>query len=174
MKYKQIPNSDLKTSLLSLGTMTFGAQNNYNQSAEMLDMAIDNGINFIDTAEVYPSPVDSADNAHHTELFIGKWMIENKVKRNDLVIVSKVMGPLGGLDELGEPARVCIDPLSPNTIKKSTDEILQRLNTDYIDILLVHWPIRNTNFFGKLDYRHTPEDFDVENQIRDVVVTMAG
>ena len=172
MKYKQIVNTDLKTSLLSLGTMTFGAQNDYNQSAEMLDMAVDNGINFIDTAELYPSPADRADNAYHTELFIGRWLSQNKIKRDDLIIVSKVMGPMGEPDELGEPARDCTDPLSPKTIKKSSDEILQRLNTDYIDILLVHWPLRNANYFGRLGYVHDAENFNVENQIRETIKTM--
>ena len=163
--------ADLKTSLLSLGTMTFGGQNDYNQSAEMLDMSIDNGINFIDTAELYPSPANKPDNAHHTELFIGKWLVENKIKRQDLVIVSKVMGPMGGQDD-DNPPRVCIDPLSPNTIKTATDNILKRLNSDYIDILLVHWPLRSTNCFGKLGYVHSEEGFNVENQIRETIKTM--
>lgn len=172
MKYNKIYNTNLKTSLLSLGTMTFGAQNNFQESSQMLDMAIDNGINFIDTAELYPSPADEHHNAHHTEMFIGKWIKTKKINRDNLVIVSKVMGPMSQLIELDNPSRVCINPLSGETIKSSVDKILSRLNTNYIDILLVHWPLRNSNFFGKLGYIHQQEDFDVNKHIQSTIETM--
>ncbi|MGB1360749.1 MAG: aldo/keto reductase [Alphaproteobacteria bacterium] len=172
MIYNKINQTDIKTSLLSLGTMTFGAQNSYEQSAEMIDMAIDNGINFIDTAELYPSPADEEHNAYHTEQFIGKWLNTSNVNRNDLVIVSKVMGPHNHEDELSKVARPNKDPLSPTTITSSVDGILKRLNTDYIDVLLIHWPLRNANCFGVLGYDHKKENFDVEKQILDTITTM--
>ena len=172
MKYNKIHSTDLKTSFLSLGTMTFGAQNNYKESSQMLDMAIDNGINFIDTAELYPSPADEHHNAYHTEMFIGKWIKDNKINRNNLIIVSKVIGAMSQPNELSNPARICINPLSKDTVKSSVDKILSRLNTDYIDILLVHWPLRNANFFGKLGYIHKQEDFDVNKHIQSTIETM--
>ena len=164
----------LQTSLLSLGTMTFGMQCDYQQSARIMDYAVDKGINFFDTAELYPSPVLERETMHRTEDFIGKWMLGNKVKRDKIVFVSKVMGPTDGMGKSGANPRPNPDPLSPKTIQTSIDGVLKRLHIDCLDIFLVHWPVRRTNFFGRLGYVHGAEDFDVEQQIFDIIKTMDG
>ena len=100
----------LETSLLSLGTMTFGMQCDYEQSARIMDMAVDNGINFFDTAELYATPTLDQDSMYRTEKFIGKWRTENKAKGHKIVMVSKVMGPTGG-DKEAPPTQS--RPLNP-------------------------------------------------------------
>ena len=160
----------LDTPLLSLGTMTFGMQSDYDQSARIMDMAVDNGINFFDTAELYATPTLDQDSMYRTEKFIGRWLMDNQVKRDKIVFVSKVMGPTGGSDK--EHPRPNPEPLTPATIQASLDGILQRLHLDCLDIYLVHWPLRPTNFFGKLAYKHTQSDFDVEAHILQTIQTM--
>ena len=158
----------LDTPLLSLGTMTFGVQSDYAQSARIMDMAMDNGINFFDTAELYSSPVVEQETMHRTEEFIGKWRAERNISQDKIVMVSKVMGPT---DNMGGK-RPNPDPLTPKTIHASIDATLKRLGIDCLDIYLVHWPLRKTNFFGKLGYQHHADSFDVEKQILDIMTTM--
>ena len=134
MKYNQIGKSNLKVSQICLGTMTMGVQNNKDQSHEIMNYAFNNGINFFDTAEQYPSP-SSKELYGITEKIVGEW-INIKRNRKDLVLATKMSGPGvpwirgGGLQ---------YDIIN---IRKAVEGSLKRLNTDYIDLYQLHWPER--------------------------------
>ncbi|MCW8885911.1 MAG: NADP(H)-dependent aldo-keto reductase [Motiliproteus sp.] len=150
MKYNQLGNSDLKVSRICLGTMTWGGQNSEKQAHEQLDYAFSRGVNFLDTAEMYPIPPAQ----HHygdTERFIGSWM-KKRGNREQVVIASKVAGPGAFVSYIREDMR-----LDRSNIRAAIEGSLQRLGTDYIDLYQLHWPDRVTNFFGQHDYRHKPK-----------------
>jgi aryl-alcohol dehydrogenase-like predicted oxidoreductase len=151
VQYRPLGRTGIDISLLCLGSMTFGGQNSEAEAHEQLDAAVDAGINFIDTAEMYPFPV-SAENAGRTEAIIGNWL-KQRGGRERLVIASKVCPAAGRLSFLrgGE------NRLDRKNITAAVDASLRRLQTDYLDLYQTHWPERDANFFGKLDYRHHPE-----------------
>ena len=169
MRYKKILNHTKESSTLCLGTMIFGTQNTQQDSFAFMDYAYKHGINCFDTAELYPVPAIKLDTLHLSENIIGDWIQQSGVNRDTLTLVSKVMGPVG---ERSQSARPQQDPLSPKTIRSAIMGTLQRLKTEYLDIYLVHWPIRNSNFFGKLEYTPQEESFDVEAQILSVIQSM--
>lgn len=149
MEYRQLGRTDLKVSQICLGTMTWGEQNTMQDAHEQLDYATANGVNFIDTAEVYAVPV-KAETYTLTEQYIGQWL-KNRSDRDQLVIASKVAGPsrpewIGHVR--GGPK------LNADHIERAVEASLKRLNTDYLDVYQVHWPSRNTNYFGQLGYPH--------------------
>ncbi|MFK7795166.1 MAG: NADP(H)-dependent aldo-keto reductase [Gammaproteobacteria bacterium] len=146
MEYKILGNSDLKVSKICLGTMTFGEQNSELEAHEQLDYALANGVNFIDTAEMYPVPPRQQTQGT-TEKFIGSWLAKRKC-RDKVIIASKVAGP-GMMDYLRGGAQ-----LTRSHMEQALKESLQRLQTEYIDLYQVHWPARKTNFFGKLGYQY--------------------
>ncbi len=146
MEYKTLGNSALKVSKICLGTMTFGEQNSQSEAHEQLDYAIANGVNFIDTAEMYPVPPRQQTQGS-TEAFIGTWLNKHKC-REKVIIASKVAGP-GMMDYLRGGAQ-----LMRSHMEQALNESLQRLQTDYIDLYQIHWPARSTNFFGKLGYQY--------------------
>ena len=146
MNFKKLGNTDLKVSSLCLGTMTWGEQNNQKEAFEQMNFSFDKGINFFDTAEIYPSPC--FENTYgQTEKIIGNWFKEKK-NRAKIILASKIAGP--GLSWIrgGGPQ------YSEKNIEKAIDSSLKRLQTDYIDIYQLHWPERKTNFFGKLGFEH--------------------
>ncbi|MBE8159144.1 MAG: aldo/keto reductase, partial [Betaproteobacteria bacterium] len=140
----------IKVSVICLGTMTFGEQNGQTESHEQLDAAVAAGVNFIDTAEMYPSPV-RPETCGATESIIGEWLAKRK-NRADVVLATKVSGPGVGWIRGGK------NRLDKKNIFAAVDASLRRLKTDYIDLYQTHWPDRNTNFFGKPNYEHTPEE----------------
>jgi len=145
MQRFRLANTELDVSRLCLGTMTFGEQCDEKRSHRILDCAVASGINFIDTAELYPSPM-SAETCGQTERFIGSWLSE-RGGRDKLVVATKVAGPGGRVDYLrGGPKLVA------SQIRQAVDDSLQRLRTDYIDLYQVHWPARSSNYFGRLGY----------------------
>jgi len=150
MNFKKLGNTDLKVSTICLGTMTWGEQNNQKEAFEQMNYALDNGINFFDTAEIYPSPCFEKTYSL-TEKIIGNWFGEKK-NRKEVILASKIAGPglpwvrNGGLN------------YSEQNIKKALEDSLKRLQTDYIDLYQLHWPERKTNFFGRLNYKHKEED----------------
>jgi len=153
MEKRRLGRTDLDVSLICLGTMTWGEQNTEQEAFEQLDYATGEGINFIDAAEMYPVP-PKAESQGLTEQYLGNWLAR-RGRRDDLVIASKVAGPGNGLTYLRNGPR-----LTREHIREACDASLKRLQTDYIDLYQVHWPDRNTNFFGKLGYRHREdEDF---------------
>jgi len=150
MNFKKLGNTDLKVSTICLGTMTWGEQNNQKEAFEQMNYALDNGINFFDTAEIYPSPCFEKTYSL-TEKIIGNWFGEKK-NRKEVILASKIAGSglpwvrNGGLN------------YSEQNIKKALEDSLKRLQTDYIDLYQLHWPERKTNFFGRLNYKHKEED----------------
>jgi aryl-alcohol dehydrogenase-like predicted oxidoreductase len=135
--------------------MTFGEQNSEAEAHAQLDMAVDAGVNFIDTAEIYPVP-PQAETQGQTERAIGTWL-KQRGGRDRLVLASKVAGPGGWIGYLRD-GRNRLD--RPNIVA-ALDASLRRLQTDYLDLYQVHWPDRETNFFGKLGYEPATEDRSV-------------
>ena len=150
MNFKKLGNTDLKVSTICLGTMTWGEQNNQKEAFKQMNYALDHGINFFDTAEIYPSPCFEKTYSL-TEKIIGNWFGEKK-NRKEVILASKIAGSglpwvrNGGLN------------YSEQNIKKALEDSLKRLQTDYIDLYQLHWPERKTNFFGRLNYKHKEED----------------
>lgn len=141
MQYRPLGASELRVSELCLGTMTFGQQNTEAEAHAQLDYAIANGINFIDTAEMYPVPAQ-ASTYGETEAFIGTWLKHQQ--RDKLIIATKIAGPSRGLEWIrGGPA------LTPEQIGQAIDDSLRRLQTDYIDLYQIHWPDRYVPLFGQ-------------------------
>lgn len=151
MQKRTLGKTGLEVTEICLGTMTWGEQNSEQEAFEQLDLATSAGINFIDTAEMYPVP-PRAETQGLTETFLGNWLAR-RGRRDDLVIASKVAGPGNGLGYLRNGPR-----LTRDHIRKACEDSLRRLQTDYIDLYQVHWPDRNTNFFGKLGYVHKADE----------------
>ena len=153
MNYKKLGNTDLDVSTICLGTMTWGEQNSEKEGFEQMDFALSQGVNFWDTAEIYSIPMRE-ETYGETEKIIGNWFQKTK-KRNDIILATKVCGNTsnkyirGGGNSFGK-----------KKITEALDESLRRLKTDYIDLYQLHWPERNTNFFGDYGYEHDENDND--------------
>ncbi len=151
MRYQTLGNTDLSVSKLCLGTMTWGEQNTEAQAHEQLDYALEQGINFIDTAEMYPVP-PKADTQGKTEQYIGSW-IKSRHSRDKVILASKAAGPGEWLSYLRNGPR-----LNKQHLQQALDNSLKRLETDYLDLYQLHWPDRNTNFFGQISYQHQDDE----------------
>lgn len=149
MQTRPLGDTGIDVSRLCLGTMTFGEQNSEAEAHEQLDRAVAFGINFIDTAEMYPVP-PQADTQGRTERYIGSWL-KARGSRDDVIIASKIAGP--GMDYLRGGSR-----LTREQIHQAVETSLERLQTDYIDLYQLHWPDRYTNFFGRLGYEPKEEE----------------
>lgn len=141
MHYSKLGSSDLNVSRVCLGSMTWGSQNNQRQASEQIDYALSQGINFIDTAEMYSVP-PKAETYGKTEKMLGNWLAANSSKRGDIILASKIAGNgipwiRGGKDITGE------------AVISAVDASLKRLQTDYIDLYQLHWPNRTTPHFAK-------------------------
>ena len=146
MLYNTIPHTEIKVSKICLGTMTWGNQNSEKEAFEQLDFSVDRGVNFIDTAELYPVPAEAKTSGRTSEI-IGKWLTQKK-NRDKLIIATKIAGP-------GDYTKhIRTGGFSPTSIKDAIHKSLKRLQTDYIDLYQLHWPERSTNFFGIRDYKH--------------------
>lgn len=149
MKYTSLPNTDIKVSKICLGSMTWGNQNSEKEAHEQLNYAVTQGVNFIDTAELYPVPA-TAETQGRTSKIIGNWLKDQK--RDDLVIASKIAGP-------GDyTAHIRTTGFSKDSIVNAVNAELERLKTDYIDIYQLHWPERSTNTFGVRDFVPNKDD----------------
>ena len=162
MNYKKLGNTDLNVSTICLGTMTWGEQNTQDEAFEQMDYALDKGVNFWDTAELYSIP-PKPETFGHTELIIGNWLKKTK-KRNEVIIATKVCGPMrsyvrGGGNQYGI-----------KNITEALEGSLKRLQTDFIDLYQLHWPERNTNMFGRLGYEHN--DDGNWNKFEDILGTL--
>ncbi|MGV8919307.1 MAG: NADP(H)-dependent aldo-keto reductase [Pseudomonas sp.] len=153
MEYRQLGRTDLKVSALCLGTMTWGEQNSEPEAFAQIERAKAAGINFMDTAEMYPVP-PKADTYATTEKFIGNWF-KARGDRADWILASKIAGPGNGIDYIRD------GKLKHNRdhVAAAVDASLKRLQTDYIDLYQLHWPERSTNYFGQLGYTHKEEEF---------------
>jgi aryl-alcohol dehydrogenase-like predicted oxidoreductase len=152
MKYNKLGTTDVKVSAICLGSMTFGEQNSEAEGHQQLDFAIERGVNFIDTAELYSIP-PKIETYGSTETIIGSW-IAKRGRRDDIVLASKIAG--GGFDWVSH-IREGKTRFSAYHIKQALEASLKRLRTDYIDLYQLHWPERNTNYFGRLNYKEQNE-----------------
>jgi aryl-alcohol dehydrogenase-like predicted oxidoreductase len=152
MQKRRLGRTDLEVSALCLGTMTFGEQNTEEEAHAQLDRALEAGINFIDTAEMYPVP-PMAETQGRTEQYIGNWLAARRC-RDGVILATKVAGPAAWLSYLRD-GRTRLDR---SNIEAALDASLRRLRTDYVDLYQLHWPDRETNYFGQLGYRHPAED----------------
>ncbi|TQV86311.1 NADP(H)-dependent aldo-keto reductase [Exilibacterium tricleocarpae] len=154
MQYRKLGNTELDVSLICLGTMTWGEQNTQAQAFAQMDYALERGVNFWDTAEMYPVPPRAATQGR-TEEIIGAWFAKTG-RRRQVVLATKVTGRG---DQNTGMAHVRDGPrLTRSQIFAAVEDSLSRLQTDYIDLYQVHWPERRTNFFGNLGYRHFDDD----------------
>lgn len=159
MEYRPLGKTDIKVSKICLGTMTFGEQNTEADAHQQLDYAFEQGINFIDAAEMYPVPIN-AETQGRTEQYIGTWL-KKRSDRDKIILASKVAGPgrKEALGHLRDGPR-----LSKEHVLQACEASLKRLQADYIDLYQVHWPSRSTNYFGQLGYRygkdHHPETIE--------------
>jgi len=143
MKFKNFGDTNELVSLICLGTMTWGEQNTENEAHEQLDYAFERGVNFIDTAEMYPVP-PKADTYTKTEEYIGRWS-KLKTDRDKIFLATKIAGP-----GMGDYIRGGRNNFSRKHIEQAIDASLKRLNVETIDLMQLHWPERSTNFFGQL------------------------
>ena len=153
MEYRSLGRTSIKVSAIGLGTMTFGEQNSEAEGHQQLDHAFEQGVNLIDTAEMYSVP-PRAETYGSTERIIGSWL-KRSGKRDKVVLATKIAGPgavLGVAHVRGGDNR-----LDRSNILAAVETSLQRLQTDYIDIYQLHWPSRPTNFFGRLGYQHVEQ-----------------
>jgi len=158
MNYKKLGNTEINVSTICLGTMTWGEQNSQNEAFEQMDFALDQGVNFWDTAELYAVP-PKAETFGLTEEIIGNWFEKTK-KREKVILSTKVSGPGRDWIRNGENSFI------GKNLKEALDDSLKRLKTDYIDLYQLHWPERNVNNFGKLGYEHKENNW---NQFEDVL-----
>ena len=142
MDYRQLGRTDLKVSAICLGTMTWGEQNSEAEGFAQIKRAKSAGINFLDTAEMYPV-MGRAETQGATERFIGSWL-QKRGRRDDLVIASKIAGPNANMRWI----RGASHDLDAANVRAAVETSLQRLQTDYIDLYQVHWPSRNVPIFG--------------------------
>jgi len=150
MNFKKLGNTDLKVSTICLGTMTWGEQNTQKEAFEQMNCALDKGINFFDTAELYSVPMKS-ETRGKTSQFIGDWFLKTK-NRSKIILADKVAGasPMTWLRPNDE--KTC---LNKKQIEFAINRSLKDLKTDYIDLYQVHWPDRPVGAFsGKLEYEH--------------------
>jgi aryl-alcohol dehydrogenase-like predicted oxidoreductase len=151
MEYRRLGRSDIKVSAVCLGSMTWGIQNTEGEGFAQLDYALDQGVNFIDTAEMYPV-APKEDTYGRTEEIIGNWMAA-RGNRDKVIVATKVVGPG---DTRFSYIRNGETRFNAKHIASAVDTSLQRLKTDYIDLYQLHWPDRATNDFSSLAYEHAP------------------
>ncbi|MEJ2142080.1 MAG: NADP(H)-dependent aldo-keto reductase [Gammaproteobacteria bacterium] len=154
MEYRELGNTGIDVSVICLGTMTWGEQNTRDEAFVQMDYALEQGVNFFDTAELYSIP-PRAETYGSTEKIIGEWF-RARGQRDRIILASKIAGP--GENWIPH-IRDGKTKFNKANIEKAVNDSLQRLQTDYIDLYQLHWPERNTNFFGQLGYTATSDHF---------------
>ena len=144
MDYRKLGASDLNVSKICLGTMTFGQQNTEAEAHAQLDYAMDQGVNFIDTAEMYPVPTRQ-ETQGRTEQYVGTWL--KKQPRDKVIVATKISGPARQVTWIRDGPKI-----TPAQIAAAIDTSLQRLQTDYVDLYQLHWPERYTPIFGEWQF----------------------
>ncbi len=167
MKYVTLGSSGLQVSEVCLGTMTWGLQNTESEAHQQIDYALERGVNFMDTAEMYPVP-PSAEKYGLTEQYIGTWLQKNPHKRTDIILASKIAG-------IGVPWVRNGEGISGEEVILAVDRSLQRLQTDYLDLFQLHWINRSSPHFS----RHWPgminyASFDVEREQAEHLDILSG
>ncbi|MDC3366283.1 aldo/keto reductase [Flavobacteriaceae bacterium] len=157
MKYTTLPKTAIKVSKICLGTMTWGNQNTQEEAFEQMNYAYEQGVNFFDTAELYPVPATPATYAD-TERIIGNWF-QKTGNREKVVLASKIAG--GG----DYTKHIRTGGFTRQNITKAIEGSLQRLQTDYLDLYQLHWPSRGVNCFGVRDYPYQTATKEAENHL---------
>ena len=166
MQFKKLGHTDLLLPEICLGTMTFGEQNTQAEAFAQLNYALERGLYFWDTAEMYPVP-PKAETQGATETIIGNW-IAQQGQRDQLFLASKIAGPSqGGIHIRNGQTRFIAEEIS-----SAIDASLKRLQTDYIDLYQLHWPQRPTNFFGKLGYGN--QEAENTQHVTDLAETLSA
>ncbi len=155
MIYSTLPHTDIEVSKICLGTMTWGNQNTEVEGHEQMEYALENGVNFFDTAELYSIPAHP-DRKSNTEKVIGTWF-KKTGNRDKIILASKIAGKA----EFTKFIRTT--GINRDSIIEAVEGSLQRLQTDYIDLYQIHWPDRNTNYFGQRGYNHDTLDHWEDN-----------
>ncbi len=151
MKYSKLPNTSLEVSKICLGTMTYGRQNTEAEGHAQLNLALEKGVNFIDTAEMYAVPYTD-ENQGRTEQIIGSWL-KKTANRDKIILASKIVGPSSTFASIRDPL-----DFSVAAIDDALHKSLSRLKTNYLDLYQLHWPERNVNIFGKRDYNYSDNE----------------
>ncbi|MBO6561762.1 MAG: NADP(H)-dependent aldo-keto reductase [Nisaea sp.] len=152
MEYRPLGRTDLRVSVICLGTMTYGEQNTEAEGHQQMDYALERGVNFFDTAEMYSVP-PRAETYGRTEEVIGTWF-KASGKRDKVILATKVVGP----GERFAHVRDGKPKFDRKHITQAVEDSLRRLQTDYIDLYQLHWPERSVNTFGKLGYTHVEDE----------------
>ena len=152
MEYNFLPTTNIKVSKICLGTMTWGRQNTTQEAFDQMNFSLEHGVNFFDTAELYPVPA-TADKYAVTEEIIGKWFYENK-NREKIILATKIAGP-GAYT-----AHIRKTGFKGKSIDEAVDGSLKRLKTDYIDLYQLHWPERITNTFGNRSFQYSNDTWE--------------
>ncbi|MEO0363795.1 MAG: aldo/keto reductase, partial [Pseudomonadota bacterium] len=161
MKTKTLGRTDLAVSELCLGSMTWGSQNTEAEAHAQIDYALDHGVDFIDTAEMYPANPGPNDHPGKTEEFIGSWIAKSG-RRNDVVLATKITGEGSGRTRGDEDATA---PIGPETIPSAVERSLKRLRVDHIDLYQLHWPNRGSYHFRRYwDFDPTGREPDAVRQ----------
>ena len=156
MKYRKLGTTDIKVSVICLGTMTFGEQNSQEEGFQQMDCAVDNGVNFFDTAELY-AVMPRKETYGKTEEIIGNWF-KLRGNRDKIILASKIASKNTGLSWIRDGGtKLGFDKKNMNS---AIDASLKRLQTDYIDLYQLHWPERKVPMFGELDFDYDPNDKD--------------
>ncbi|WP_101674546.1 aldo/keto reductase [Alloalcanivorax mobilis] len=151
MEYRPLGDTGLNVSAICLGTMTWGNQNSAEEGFAQMSMALDHGVNFFDTAEMYAVPA-SPETSFRTEEIIGRWFADTG-NRDKVVLATKAAGPGDYVKHIRGGPR-----LNRESLQSAVEGSLKRLQTDVIDVYQLHWPERTTNYFGKLGYQHRDDD----------------
>ena len=155
MEYTSLPNTNIKVSKICLGTMTWGNQNTEAEGFSQMDYALERGVNFFDTAELYPVPA-TKETQGQTSKIIGNWLKKSN-NRDKVILASKIAGP-------GDyTAHIRTTGFGGTSIQEAIELELQRLQTDYIDLYQLHWPERHTNTFGVRDFKASSNDPWLDN-----------
>ena len=158
MRYRKLGTTNLDVSVICLGTMTWGEQNNQDDGFKQMDYSFERGVNFFDTAEVYSIPT-KAETYGKTEEIIGNWFSQNN-KRKDVVLATKICAKSDGNSWIRDGGSNLI--FDKKNINAAIDGSLKRLKTDYVDLYQLHAPERKVPKFGKLDFEYDPDDTWVE------------
>ena len=156
MKYRKLGNTDIDVSVICLGTMTFGEQNTQQDGFDQMDYAVERGVNFFDTAELY-AVMPRKETYGKTEEIVGNWFQEKK-NREKIILASKIASKSDGLEWIRQGSKTL--GFDKKNMNAAIDESLKRLKTDYIDLYQLHWPERKVPKFGILDFEYDASDND--------------
>ncbi len=161
MQFKNLGQSELRVSSYCLGTMTFGETTSEKDGHEQIDLSIDAGINFFDTAEMYPTCPLRPETTGDTEVIIGNWIDKNRSKRSDIILATKISG-------IGYEAVRSGEGINRDSVKIAIEGSLQKLKTDYVDLYQLHWPNRGSYHFRQ-NWNYNPYNQDTKKAIENIL-----